>query len=290
MKIEGVIVPLITPFRDGEVDFKSYERIVNHYIEEGVSGIIPLGTTGESPTILKNEYEEVLAKTIEYNDNRVPVYVGLGGNNTSEVVNRLKIAEKHNVDGILSVAPYYSRPNQRGIYEHFKCISEATDLRIILYNIPYRTGTNIENETVFKLAELENIVAIKDCSGNIKQTTELLLNSPENFSILTGEDAFFYTTLTIGGQGGIMASASLRTKEFIKVYNLIKANDHQAALEKWKALQNMIPLLFSEPNPTPLKYCLKKLGLIDSDEVRLPLVNITCELEGKLDSIINNYK
>lgn len=290
MKIEGVMVPLITPFRDGKVDFKSYERIVNHYIEEGVSGIIPLGTTGESPTILANEYEEILAKTIEYNSDRVPVYVGLGGNNTSEVVSKLKIADKHNVDGILSVAPYYSRPNQRGIYEHFKCISEATDLDIILYNIPYRTGTNIENETVFKLAELKNIVGIKDCSGNIKQTTELILNSPEDFSILTGEDAFFYTTLALGGQGGIMASASLRTKEFIEVYNLIRANNHQDALEKWKALYNMIPLLFSEPNPTPLKYCLKKLGLINSDEVRLPLVNITDELEGKLNSIINNYK
>lgn len=287
MKIEGVIVPLITPFREGKVDFKSYERMVNHYIEEGVSGIIPLATTGESPTILTNEYEEVLAKTMEYNNKRIPVYVGLGGNNTSEVVSKLKMAEKYNVDGILSVAPYYSRPNQKGLYEHFKCISEATDLDIILYNIPYRTGTNIENETVFKLAELKNIVAIKDCSGNIKQTTELLLNPPKDFSILTGEDAFFYTTLTLGGQGGIMASASLRTKEFIEIYNLIKANDHQAALEKWKMLHDMIPLLFSEPNPTPLKYCLKKLGLIDSDEVRLPLVNITYELEEKLNSIIN---
>lgn len=290
MKIEGVMVPLITPFREGKVDFKSYERMVNHYIEEGVSGIIPLATTGESPTILTNEYEEVLAKTMECNNKRVPVYVGLGGNNTSEVVSKLKMVEKYNVDGILSVAPYYSRPNQKGLYEHFKCISEATDLDIILYNIPYRTGTNIENETVFKLAELKNIAAIKDCSGNIKQTTELLLNPPKDFSILTGEDAFFYTTLTLGGQGGIMASASLRTKEFIEIYNLIKANDHQAALEKWKTLHDMIPLLFSEPNPTPLKYCLKKLGLIDSDEVRLPLVNITYELEEKLNSIINNYK
>ncbi len=290
MKIEGVIVPLITPFREGKVDFKSYERMVNHYIEEGVSGIIPLATTGESPTILTNEYEEVLAKTMECNNKRVPVYLGLGGNNTSEVVSKLKMVEKYNVDGILSVAPYYSRPNQKGLYEHFKCISESTDLDIILYNIPYRTGTNIENETVFKLAELKNIAAIKDCSGNIKQTTELLLNPPKDFSILTGEDAFFYTTLTLGGQGGIMASASLRTKEFIEIYNLIKANDHQAALEKWKTLHDMIPLLFSEPNPTPLKYCLKKLGVIDSDEVRLPLVNITYELEEKLNSIINNYK
>ncbi|MDR3594947.1 4-hydroxy-tetrahydrodipicolinate synthase [Clostridium sp.] len=288
MKIEGVLVPLITPFKDGQVDFKSYERIVNHYIEEGVNGIIPLATTGESPTISADEYEEVLARTMEYSNNRVPVYAGLGGSYTSEVVKKLKVAEKYNMNGILSVAPYYSRPSQAGLYEHFKCISEATDLDIIIYNIPYRTGTNIQNETMHRLAELKNIVGLKDCSGDMKQTTDLLLNPPKDFSILTGEDAYFYTTLLLGGQGGILGSAHLRTKEFIEVYNLVKSNNHQSALKKWQLLYKMIPLLFAEPNPTPLKYCLRKLGLIDSDEVRLPLVNITDELESKLDVIINN--
>lgn len=290
MKIEGVLVPLITPFKDGAVDFESYERMVNHYIAEGVSGIMPLATTGESPTILADEYEEVLARTMEYSNNRTSVYVGLGGNHTSEVVKKLKVAEKYNVNGILSVVPYYSRPSQEGVYEHFKCISEATDLDIIIYNIPYRTGINVQNETMYRLAELKNIVGLKDCSGDMKQTTDLLLNQPKDFSILTGEDAYFYTTLLLGGQGGILGSAHLRTKEFIEVYNLIKSNNHQAALKKWQSLYKMIPLLFSEPNPTPLKYCLKKLGLIDSDEVRLPLVNITCELEDKLNSVINNYR
>jgi len=286
MKIEGVLVPLITPFKDGKVDFKSYKKMVNHYIEQGVRGIIPLATTGESPTILNDEYEEVLAKTMEYNNNRVSVYVGLGGNHTSEVVNKLKVVEKYDVDGILSVAPYYSRPNQRGLYEHFRSISEATDLDIVIYNIPYRTGTNVENETINRLAELKNIIGLKDCSGDMKQTTELLINPPKDFSILTGEDAYFYTTLILGGHGGILGSAHLRTKEFIEVYNLVKANNHQDALEKWKILYKIIPHLFSEPNPTPVKYCLKKLGLIDSDEVRLPLVNITKELENKLESIM----
>ncbi|BCZ49344.1 4-hydroxy-tetrahydrodipicolinate synthase 2 [Clostridium gelidum] len=286
MKIEGVLVPLVTPFKDGEVDLKSYERMVNHYIEEGVNGIIPLATTGESPTILENEYEEVLAKTMEFSNNRVPVYVGLGGNHTSEVVKKLKVAERYNVDGILSVAPYYSRPNQRGLYEHFKSLSEGTDLDIIIYNIPYRTGINVENETIHRLSELKNIIGLKDCSGDMRQTTDLLINPPEDFSILTGEDAYFYITLLLGGQGGIMGSAHLRTKEFIEVYNLVKTNNHQAALKKWKLLYNMIPFLFAEPNPTPLKYSLKKLGLIDSDEVRLPLVNITEELENKLNNII----
>jgi len=286
MKIEGVLVPLITPFKDGKLDLKSYQKMINHYIEQGVNGIIPLATTGESPTILANEYEEILAKTVEYTKNRVSVYVGLGGNDTNELIKKLKIVERYDVDGILSVAPYYSRPNQRGLYEHFRCISEATDLDIVIYNIPYRTGTNVENETMHRLAELKNIIGVKDCSGDMKQTTDLLLNRPKDFSILTGEDSYFYTTLVLGGNGGILGSAHLRTKEFIEIYNLIKANNHQAALKKWQSLYNMIPLLFSEPNPTPLKYCLNKLELIDSDEVRLPLVNITEELEKRLDSVI----
>lgn len=286
MKIEGILVPLITPFKDGKVDLKSYEKMINHYINQGVNGIIPLATTGESPTILTDEYEEVLAKTVEYNNNRVSVYVGLGGNDTNELIKKLKVVERYDVDGILSVAPYYSRPNQRGLYEHFRSISEATNLDIVIYNIPYRTGTNVENETMHRLAELKNIIGVKDCSADMKQTTDLLINRPKDFSILTGEDAYFYATLVLGGNGGILGSAHLRTKEFIEIYNLIKANDHQAALKKWQILYNMIPLLFSEPNPTPLKYCLNKLGLIDSDEVRLPLVNITEELEKRLDNVI----
>ncbi|MBW6411493.1 4-hydroxy-tetrahydrodipicolinate synthase [Clostridium weizhouense] len=286
MKIKGIIVPLITPFKEGMVDFKSYENLVDHYINEGVDGIIPLGTTGESPTISNEEYEEILSKTMEYNNGRVKVYTGLGGNNTIEVIKKLKIAESNKVDGILSVSPYYSRPNQRGIYEHFKRISESTDLNIIIYNIPYRTGSNIENDTIFKLAELENIVGIKDCSGSMKQTSELILNAPKDFSVLTGEDVLFYTTLALGGDGGILASASLRTRDFIKVYNYIKENDHQSALRIWKELDEFIPMLFEEPNPTPLKYCLKKKGLIESDEVRLPLTNITEQLEKKLDNML----
>lgn len=287
MKIKGVIIPLVTPFKDNCVDFSSYEKIVDYYIEKGVSGIIPLGTTGESPTISSFEYDEILSKTMEYNKGRTKVYVGLGGNNTIEVIKKLKIAEDNNVDGILSVAPYYSRPNQKGIYEHFKNISESTDRNIIIYNIPYRTGVNIENETIHKLAELKNIVGIKDCSGNINQTSELLLNRPnKDFSILSGEDSLFYTTLALGGDGGILASANLNTESFIKVYNDIESNNHKEALKTWNEISRIIPLLFKEPNPTPLKYCLKKIGLINSDEVRLPLTTISEELKNKLDNML----
>lgn len=286
MKVQGVYVPLVTPFLDDKVDYTSYKKMINNYISKCVHGIIPLGTTGECPTISDCEYEEIIEKTMEYAGGRTPVYVGIGGNNTKKVIKQLKMAQKHNVNGILSVCPYYNRPDQRGIYQHFLHVSEATDLDIIVYNIPYRTGRNIENETIYKLAGLDNIVALKDSCGNIKQTTNLLLNPPENLSILTGEDALFYTTLTLGGDGGILASSHLQTETFVDVYNAVKDNNHKLALDTWKTLSKFIPLLFEEPNPAPLKYCLKKLGLISSDEVRLPLVEITDGLKDRLDGAL----
>lgn len=287
MKIQGVYIPLVTPFANDKVDFDSYKRLIDHYLNKNISGIIPLATTGESPTISEYEYEEIVEKTVEYNNNRVQVFIGIGGNNTKKVISQLKLAEKYKVDGILSVCPYYNRPDQRGIYEHFLRISEATDLNIIVYNIPYRTGRNIENDTIYKLAKLKNIVALKDSCGDIKQTANLLLNPPENFSILTGEDILFYVTLTLGGDGGILSSAHLNTEGFIDVYNAVKNNNHQLALEKWKAISKIIPLLFEEPNPAPIKYCLNKLGIINTPEVRLPLTDITDNLKNKLDDLLS---
>lgn len=287
MKVQGIYIPLITPFANDKVDFDSYKRMIDYYIGKEINGIIPLATTGEIPTISEYEYEEIIEKTMEYNNNRLPVFIGLGGNNTKEVINKLKIVEKYKVDGILSVCPYYSRPDQRGIYEHFLKISEATALDIVLYNIPYRTGRNIENDTIYKLAELKNIVGIKDSCGDIKQTTDLLLNPPKDFSIMTGEDILFYTNLVYGGDGGIMASSHIRTDEFVEVYKAIKDNNYKVALDKWKELAKFIPMLFEEPNPAPIKYCLSKLGIVNCDEVRLPLVEITDTLKNKLDKALS---
>ncbi|MBD7911385.1 MULTISPECIES: 4-hydroxy-tetrahydrodipicolinate synthase [Clostridium] len=286
MKIKGIWLPIVTPFKEEKVDLASYERLVNHYINEGVDGIMPLATTGETPTLTEEEYEMLLEKTMELTSGKVGVFVGLGGNNTKALLNKLKLVEKYKVDGILSVSPYYNRPDQRGIYEHFNRISENTDLDIVLYNIPYRTGRNIENETLFKLAEKKNIIGVKDASGDFNKTIDLLLNRPEGFSVLSGEDAYFYNSLLLGGNGGIMASAHLRTRDFIKVYKDIENNDHKEALKTWRELSKFIPLLFKEPNPTPIKYILEKKGLIDSGEVRLPLVEITDELKKELEFLI----
>lgn len=283
MQLTGVWLPIITPFLNDKIDYKSYENLINHYSGKGISGIIPLGTTGEIPTLNDNEFEIMIEKTMEFNKKHLPVFVGIGGNYTAKVIKKIKIAEYYDIQGILSVCPYYNKPSQEGIYEHFKKISEETDLNIVIYNIPYRTGVNIENDTLYRLAEIKNIIGVKDASGDIKQTMELLMNPPKDFSILTGEDILFYTTLLLGGQGGIMASSHLYTEQFVDVYNKIKENNHEEALKIWKKLYGIIPLLFKEPNPAPIKYCLEKQGLIASSEVRLPLTQISDALKAKLD-------
>lgn len=286
MQLTGVWLPIITPFKDNKIDYVSYQRMIDYYTKKGISGFIPLGTTGESPVLSDYEFEEMIEKTMEFNNNRLPVYVGIGGNYTAQVIKKVKIAEYYDIQGILSVCPYYNRPSQEGIYYHFKSIAEETPLDIIVYNIPYRTGVNIENETIYKMAEIKNIVGLKDSCGDIKQTMSLLMHPPKDFSILTGEDILFYTTLALGGQGGILASSHLKTESFVDVYNKMKANDQEGALKIWKQLYDFIPLLFKEPNPAPTKYCLKELGLIESPEVRLPLMQISNTLKTKLDKII----
>lgn len=286
MQLTGVWLPIITPFLEDKIDYLSYKKLIEHYSNKGLSGIIPLGTTGEVPTLNDYEFEEMIEKTIEYNKENLPIYVGVGGNYTAKVIGKLKIAEKYNIQGILSVSPYYNRPSQEGIYSHFKSIADETKLNIIVYNIPYRTGTNIENDTIYRLAEIKNIVGLKDSCGDIKQTMSLLMNPPKDFSILTGEDLLFYLTLTMGGHGGILASSHLKTEKFIEVYNKVKENDTKAAFEVWKELYDFIPLLFKEPNPAPIKHYLNELGLISSSQVRLPLTGISEPLKKQLNKFL----
>ncbi len=285
-KLNGVLLPVITPFSGDSIDYISYKRLIDFYIPKGISGLVPNGTTGECPTIDDYEFEELLEKTMEYNNGRVPVYFGLGGNNTRKLLSKLKIVEKYKADGILSVSPYYSRPDQNGIYSHFKAISESTDLNIIIYNIPYRTGRNIENETLFRLARLENIVGVKDSCGNINQTMQLIHEKPHGFSVLTGEDVLYYVNLALGGDGGILAAAHIDTEKYVDIFKLMQSNNHVDALKTWKLIESIIPLLFIEPNPAPLKYLLAKKGLISSSELRLPLTEISEGLKEKLDRFI----
>jgi 4-hydroxy-tetrahydrodipicolinate synthase len=284
--VQGVWLPIITPFYKNKIDYQSYKELIDFYILKGIDGLIPNGTTGECPTIQEDEWEELLDKTVEFNAGRLPIYFGLGGNDTHKVMKTLKIVEKYPIDGILSVSPYYNRPDQKGLFEHFKAVSESTLLKIILYNIPSRTGRNMENDTLFRLAELENIVGVKDSCGNIQQTMDLILHKPKDFSVLTGEDSLYYVNLALGGEGGILASAHIETEQFVAIKKWMDANNHLSALSVWESIETMIQLLFREPNPAPLKYLLAKKGLIRSQELRLPMTEISEALKNELDSYL----
>lgn len=281
--ISGVWLPAITPFIDGAVDLDSYERMLEHYLGQGVSGVFPLGTTGEGPTIDEDEMEAIVDTTLAVVAGRVPVFVGIGGNATRKVLKTLKRLERYAFPGIVSVCPYYNRPGQDGLREHFTRIAEATEREIVIYNIPYRTSVNLANDTLLQLAELPNIVGVKDSSGNLAQSLDLLRQRPSGFSVMTGEDAYFYTMLAHGGDGGILAASHLRTELFVAVYERMRANDHQGARAVWSQLETLVPLLFKEANPMPIKHCLRSQGLIKSSECRLPLTHVSRALADELD-------
>ncbi len=284
-QISGLWLPLITPFKDGAVDFASYERLIDHYIGMGVDGLFPLGTTGESPTLDEAEIDELVARTVTRTAGRVPVFVGVGGNATRKVAKELKRLERFDFAGIVSVCPYYNRPSQDGLLAHFRSLAAATDRAIVIYNIPYRTAVNLSNDSLLELAEVPNIVGVKDSSGSVAQSLELLARKPKDFAVLTGEDALYFTMMVNGGDGGILAASHLMTERFIEVGQRFDANDVAGARAAWASLAQFVPLLFAEANPMPIKYLLWRQGLIASPECRLPLTKISDGLARQLDSI-----
>jgi 4-hydroxy-tetrahydrodipicolinate synthase len=286
--ISGVWLPVITPFVDGAVDVVSYERLLEHYLGTGVRGIFPLGTTGESPTLDDDEIDAIVERTVGVVAGRVPVFVGIGGNATHKVLRMLKRLERRRFDGIVSVCPYYNRPTQEGMIAHFTRIAEATDRPILIYNIPYRTSVNLANDTLLRLAELPNIVGIKDSSGSLAQSVELLRRRPEGFAVMTGDDGVFYTMLAHGADGGILASAHVATRRFVAIHERMAANDHHAARAMWSRLEPLVPLLFKEANPMPIKHCLWRQGLIASPECRLPLTTVSAGLADELDRALKD--
>ncbi len=279
MQIAGVWVPLVTPFRQGRVDEASLRNLVEHLVAQGVAGLVALGTTGECPVVSPEEHLEIARVAKDAAAGRVPLLVGAGGPDPRKVIALAQALEELGVDGLLSVCPYYVRPSQAGIRAHFEALADATSLPIVLYNIPCRTGVNMENSTIRALAERRNIVGLKDACGNLSQSMDLLADPPRDFAILTGEDALFYVMLTLGAHGGFLASAHHATAQFVEVWRRVQANDHSAARVLWHPLARAISLLFAEPNPAPIKYLLFAHGLIASSEVRLPLVPVSEALE-----------
>lgn len=284
--ISGVWIPLVTPFQDGEVDLPSYRKLVDYYIEAGAAGLFPLGTTGEAPTLDEGEVDKIIATTIEAADGRAPILIGVGGNATAKVVRQIHRMGRYDVQGFVSVCPYYNRPTQDGMRKHFAAIADATDRDILIYNIPYRTSVNLTNESLLALAEIPNIVGVKASSGIILQSLELLALSPPDFSVLTGEDPMFFTSLCNGASGGILAAAHIAPERYIQISELIAANDLDSARAIWRPLQQFIPKLFQEANPIPVKHCLWRQGLIASPECRLPLSTISRGLAQELDQML----
>ncbi len=272
----GTGVALVTPFRkDLSVGFDSLRRLVNHVIENGVDYLVALGTTAETPTLTADEKKEVLSCIISSADGRVPVVCGMGGNNTAEILQLLKEYDLSKVDGLLSVAPYYNKPTQEGMYQHFKAIAAATDKPIILYNVPGRTSSNLLPQTALKLAtECSNIVAIKEASGNLAQCMELVAGAPEHFAVLSGDDDLIVPQAAIGMHGVISVAANCFTKDFTNMVNLALDGKFDEARNLHYKLLPGIHLLFTEGNPAGVKYTLEALEM-GYNNLRLPLVPVS---------------
>ena len=274
-KLTGTGVALITPFqKNGKVDFLALEKLVAHVIKGGVDFLVALGTTAETPTLTSAEKQEILTAIVTYGGGKVSVVCGIGGNNTQEVVHQLKEMDLHGVDAILSVAPYYNKPSQEGMYLHFKAIASATNKPIILYNVPGRTGSNLLPATIIRLAtDCSNIVAVKEASGNMEQCLELLQTKPEDFTVLSGDDNLVVAQMAIGMEGIISVAANCFTKEMTDVVNLALVNKFDKARKIHYKILPGIELLFAEGNPAGVKATLKQMGLCENI-LRLPLAPV----------------
>jgi 4-hydroxy-tetrahydrodipicolinate synthase len=283
--LHGLWLPLITPFRHGELDETSLRRMVRHYTALPVNGMILAATTGESLTLTLAETERlVLMVRDEAGKSRnLPLLLGLSGSNTRALLEMLERTAAWPIDGYLISCPYYSRPSQQGMRLHFEALAGRARHPVLLYNIPYRTGVNLGNAAMLQLADHPNIYGVKDCCADRDQSLELLRRRPQNFAVLTGEDAQYHEALVDGADGGILASAHLQTDTFAQVCRLQAAGEGDAALERWRSVADLTRLLFAEPSPAPIKYWLWRSGLIDSAELRLPMTAVSAELAARLD-------
>ena len=284
--ISGLWLPLVTPFREGRLDERSLLRLSRHYLGQPVDGLILAATTGEGLTLDEAETERLAALAAAEVAGRLPLYLRLSGSDTRKLAKTLAQRAAWPVEGYLVACPYYLRPSQEGLYRHFAALAEATDRPILIYNIPYRTGVNATNETLLRLAEFPNIIGLKDCAADEAQSAELLRRKPAGFSVLTGEDAQFHAALAQGADGGILATAHLRTEGFASARAQFLAGNNAAAREVWHSLIDLVRLLFAEPSPAPVKFCLWQQGLIASPEVRLPMTEVTTALAARLSTAL----
>ncbi len=283
-----LLVPLITPFRDGAVDMASWQRLVGHYVNTKASGLVIAGTTGEGGALRAEETALLTMAAREVAGPGYPLWLGISGNVTAQVVCRTEQANEWPVDGYLISTPYYNRPPEEGVIAFFETLHAASCRDIILYNIPYRTGFNLSNDGVRRLARLPRIAGIKDACAIAAQSVDLLLDHPEGFSVLTGEDRFYFTALRLGGDGGILASAHLRTDDFVALARAVHNGDTDRAGELWRGLLPLVDMVFAAPNPAPLKQALMVKGLVASAELRPPMMPVPRDLAGRIEAMCQN--
>ena len=282
MTFKGSIVALVTPFKKGKVDLDTFQQLVEWHVASGTHGLVPCGTTGETPTLSTEEHKSVIKACLEAANGKVPVIAGAGSNATDKAVDLARFADKSGADGILVVTPYYNKPTQEGMYQHFKAVNDAIGIPVILYNVPGRTGVEISVETVVRLAALKNIAGIKDASVDLGRPLQLRVALGDDFIQLSGEDATVAAYLAQGGHGCISVTANVAPRLCADLHNAWQKKDWKNFERARDALLPLHKALFIETSPSPAKYCLTRLGKIN-EELRLPLVPVTAPTRQKLD-------
>lgn len=289
--LRGLGIALITPFTpDGEVNYKALVRLVEYQIDNGADFLCILATTGETPCLSKEEKVKIKNLVVEINKGRLPILMGCGGNNTKAVIEEIQATDWSGISGILSVCPYYNKPSQEGLYQHFKAIANASPLPVVLYNVPGRTGVNMTSETTVRLAnDCENIVAVKEASGNLEQVDEIIKNKPDGFDVISGDDALTFSMVASGAAGVISVIGNALPKEFSRMIRLEFKGEYEAARNIHHKFTELYKLLFVDGNPAGVKALLHEMGFIDN-VLRLPLVPTRITTVQKMSEILKTLK
>ena len=285
---KGTGIALITPFNeDKSIDFVALERIVNHVIEGGADFLVALGTTSEAPTLTTEEKKQVVNTILKTNAKRLPVLLGMGGNNTQAVIDQIHAQDFTGIDGILSVVPFYNKPNQRGMKAHFEAIADASPVPVVLYNVPGRVGVNLQAATCVELAKHPNIVAVKEASGNLMQIMEILRDKPANFDVISGDDGITQPMMALGAQGVISVAANAYIKPFAQMMKAMREGRHDEALKLHYRMLRMNQLIFADGNPAGIKCLMSIMGLC-KNVLRLPLVPASEAVQKEIENEYNN--
>lgn len=288
INLKGMGVALITPFREDEsVDYDALGRLVDYQLQNGTDYLVVLGTTAETPTLTVEEQKEVVSRVVSKVKGKIPIVQGVGGNCTRSVVEKLKNDRFDGVDAILSVTPYYNKPSQEGLYQHYKAVSEATKLPIVLYNVPGRTGVNMTAQTTLRIArEFKNVIAVKEASGNITQMDDIIKNKPANFNVISGDDGITFPLITLGAIGVISVIGNAFPREFSRMVRLGLASDYDNARRIHHSFTELFDLLFVDGNPAGVKSMLNAMGYIEN-KLRLPLVPTRITTFEKIRAVLN---